>query len=122
VGAPGQIRTGRHNGIPGKARGTRSGQCTGLRGFTERGYDVIDEIKNLKRRVALLEGRNAERLRIETDLLETSRQWARLTSLGFYVDDKGFKVLLSANDVKDYADVYMSRIKQYSMALLRVNT
>jgi hypothetical protein len=82
---------------------------------------MISEIEDLKRRVALLENRNTEIAQIEAELLEAARQWARLTSLQFYLDTRGTRCLLMANDAKDMAnDVFMSNIRRLALTLLRV--
>jgi hypothetical protein len=79
-----------------------------------------DRLGELERRVDAIERRTAKRGAVEAELLKEALQYARLKLLQFYVDDKGFRVLVCHSDADMYAEDHLRNMQQLALALVRV--
>jgi hypothetical protein len=84
-----------------------------------KGLSEAGRLRELEFRVEALEKKAEDRGRVENELLEAARQWARLNKLGYFLDEKGERILIHD---KELEEVYMTKVRQIATALLRIET
>jgi hypothetical protein len=84
-----------------------------------KGLSEAGRLRELEFRVEALEKKAKERERVENEILENARQWARLNKLGYFLDEKGERIL--THD-KDLEESFLLKIRHLSGALLRIET
>lgn len=77
-----------------------------------------ERLRDLERRVAALEKRNERRKRIEAELLDAAKQYARLDRLGFYTNTEGYQVMVCQSDVPHNAARFLDKMRECAIALL----
>lgn len=79
-----------------------------------------EQIKALTERVAALEAKKAEVAWAEQKVLEAARAYARMKTMGYFLDKKGFQVLVSDREEQTKVAEYM--LRQAAEAILRAET
>jgi hypothetical protein len=85
--------------------------------------DEVDmaTIEELEKRIEALEQKPARVLRVEEELIEAARQWARCTKLGYY-EENGFCMRPNVRDLEELAKIFESKMRDCAASLLRMET
>ena len=79
-----------------------------------------DRLSAIETRLDALERQSKEIDYIENKLIDAARQYARCVSLGFFIDDKGFRVRAGKHDIDSlYAPHYLEEMKRAACDIIR---
>lgn len=85
-----------------------------------------DRLSSIEKRLADLERKREHIDRVERNLLEAARQWARLTKLGYMMErasnGEPCRSQMSQRDADDLAEVFLATMLREAANLLRAET
>ena len=84
-----------------------------------------DRIAAIETRLAAIEKQARGVDYVERELLDAARQYARLTKLGYYTEQRGdetVRVMLCSDDAKSMARHYEGKMQYLAVDLLRAET